>query len=150
MASRTRLARHVLILTALLLLFTMYAAAQDYPNKPIRLIVNTAAGGLMDVTARLTADHLGKALGQRVVVENRTGSGGNIGTDAVAKSAPDGYTLGLIQLGNVAINPHVYPNMPFDPFNDLVPIAPITSSPVLIVASSRLPVSDLKGLIEFV
>ena len=80
--------------------------AQDYPNKPIRLIVATAAGGLMDVAARVLADSLDKSLGQRLVIENRSGSGGNIGAEAVVKSDPDGYTLGLVQIGNVAINPY--------------------------------------------
>jgi tripartite-type tricarboxylate transporter receptor subunit TctC len=124
------------------------ASAQEYPNKPVRLIVNTAAGGLMDVAARVAADQLGKTLGQRFVIENRSGSGGNIGTDAVVKSAPDGYTLGLIQLGNVAINPYVYSDMPFDPFTDLVPIAPISSSPILITANAKLPADNLKELID--
>ena len=85
--------------------------ADDYPSKPIRLIVVTAAGGLMDVAARVLAESLDKSLGQRLVIENRGGSGGNIGTEAVVKAEPDGYTLGLIQIGNVAINPYVYPDM---------------------------------------
>src|SRR3954463_12721943 len=89
--------------------------AQDYPTKPIRLIVVTAAGGLMDVAARVLADSLDKSLGQRLVIETRSGSGGNIGAEAVAKSDPDGYTLGLVQIGNVAINPHIYTDMTFDP-----------------------------------
>src|SRR5205085_10403203 len=123
------------------------ARAQDYPAKPIRLIVVTAAGGLMDVAARVAADNLDKALGQRLVIENRPGSGGNIGAEAVAKAEPDGYTLGLIQLGNVAINPHVYTDMPFDPLVDLVPVAPVTSSAILVVANVKVPANDLRELI---
>jgi tripartite-type tricarboxylate transporter receptor subunit TctC len=123
------------------------ARAQDYPNKPIRLIVITAAGGLMDVAARILADSLDKSLGQRLVIENRPGSGGNIGADAVAKSDPDGYTLGLVQIGNVAINPHVYTDMTFDPLVDLVPVAPVTSSAILVVASSKVPANNLIELI---
>jgi tripartite-type tricarboxylate transporter receptor subunit TctC len=123
------------------------ARAQDYPTKPIRLIVVTAAGGLMDVAARVTADNLDKALGQRLVIENRPGSGGNIGAEAVAKAEPDGYTLGLIQLGNVAINPHVYTDMPFDPLVDLIPVAPVTSSAILVVANAKVPATNLKELI---
>jgi tripartite-type tricarboxylate transporter receptor subunit TctC len=123
------------------------ARAQDYPTKPIRLIVVTAAGGLMDVAARVTADNLDKALGQRLVIENRPGSGGNIGAEAIAKAEPDGYTLGLIQLGNVAINPHVYTDMPFDPLVDLVPVAPVTTSAILVVANAKVPANDLKELI---
>jgi tripartite-type tricarboxylate transporter receptor subunit TctC len=123
------------------------ARAQDYPTKPIRLIVVTAAGGLMDVAARVAADNLDKALGQRLVIENRPGSGGNIGAEAIAKAEPDGYTLGLIQLGNVAINPHVYTDMTFDPLVDLVPVAPVTSSAILVVANAKVPANDLKELI---
>ena len=123
------------------------AQAQDYPNKPIRLIIATAAGGLMDVAARIAAESLDKSLGQRLVIENRPGSGGNIGAEAVAKAEPDGYTLGLVQIGNVAINPYVYPDMTFDPFTDLVPVAPLTSSAILVVANAKVPVNDLRELI---
>ena len=123
------------------------AQAQDYPNKPIRLIIATAAGGLMDVAARVTAESLDKSLGQRLVIENRSGSGGNIGAEAVAKAEPDGYTLGLVQIGNVAINPYVYPDMTFDPFTDLVPVAPLTSSAILVIANAKVPANDLRELI---
>ena len=135
------------LVTLIIVLHALPVAAQDYPAKPVRLIVNTAAGGLMDVAARVTADHLGKALGQRFIIENRPGSGGNIGTDAVAKAEPDGYTLGQIQLGNVAINPHIYPNMPFDPFLDIAPVAPLSSSAILIVANAKLPANNLTELV---
>ena len=123
------------------------AQAQDYPNKPIRLIIATAAGGLMDVAARVAAESLDKSLGQRLVIENRSGSGGNIGAEAVAKAEPDGYTLGLVQIGNVAINPYVYPDMTFDPFTDLVPVAPLTSSAILVIANAKVPANDLRELI---
>jgi tripartite-type tricarboxylate transporter receptor subunit TctC len=123
------------------------APAQDYPTKPIRLIVVTAPGGLMDVAARICADHLGHAFNQRIVVENRGGSGGNLGAEAIAKAEPDGYTIGLVQVGNVAINPYVYPDLPFDPLNDLVPVAPVTSSPILVVANAKVPANDLRELI---
>lgn len=123
------------------------ARAQDYPTKPIRLIIATAAGGLMDVAARVAAESLDKSLGQRLVIENRSGSGGNIGAEAVAKAEPDGYTLGLVQIGNVAINPYVYPDMTFDPFTDLVPVAPLTSSAILVVANAKVPANDLRELI---
>jgi len=123
------------------------ASAQDYPAKPIRLVVVTAAGGLMDVAARVTAEHLGKTLGQRIVVENRAGSGGNLGTEAVAKAEPDGHTIGLIQIGNVAINPYIYTDMTFDPLNDLVPVAPVTSSAILVVVNAKVAANDLRELI---
>jgi tripartite-type tricarboxylate transporter receptor subunit TctC len=123
------------------------ASAQDYPTRPIKLVVVTAAGGLMDVAARLTADHVGRALGQRILVENRPGSGGNLGAEAVAKAEPDGYTIGLIQIGNVAINPHVYTDLTFDPLNDLVPVAPVTTSAILVIANAQVPAQDLRELI---
>ena len=123
------------------------APAQDYPNKPIRLIVVTAAGGLMDVAARVPAEHVGKALGQRIVIENRPGVGGNLGAEAVAKAEPDGYTIGLIQLGNVAINPYVFTDMTFDPLNDLLPVAPVTTSAILVIANAKVPANTLQELI---
>ncbi len=132
---------------AVLTFWPVVGSAQDYPTKPVRLIVVTAAGGLMDVVARPTADYLGKALGQRFIIENRPGSGGNLGADAVAKAPPDGYALGLIQLGNVAINPHIYSKMPFDPFQDLVPVTPVSSSAILVVANTKLPANNLTELI---
>lgn len=124
------------------------AQAQDYPAKPIRLIVATAPGGLMDVPARLMADYFEKAYGQRIVVENKGGAGGVLAGDAVAKAAPDGYTLAQIQVGNVAINPFIVKNMPFDPMKDLAPVAPLTSSPVVVAISASLPAKDLREFIE--
>jgi len=122
--------------------------AQDYPNKPIRYIVTTAPGGLMDVPARLLSDYLDRALGQRVLVENRGGAGGNIGVDLLAKAPPDGYTLAQIQVGNVAINPFIYKDLPFDVFTDVVPVAPLTSSPILIAVTDGLPAKNLRELID--
>jgi tripartite-type tricarboxylate transporter receptor subunit TctC len=134
-------------LVAVVLLAPSAVAAQDYPTKPIRLMVPTAPGGLMDVAARVLSDQLSNALGQRLVVENRGGAGGNLGVDAVAKAEPDGYTLGLVQLGNIAINPHVYPEMPHDVFNDLVPIASVTSSAILVVTSAKVAANNLQEFI---
>jgi tripartite-type tricarboxylate transporter receptor subunit TctC len=125
------------------------ANAQDYPTKPVRIIVPTAPGGLMDVPARLVADHLDRALGQRMLVENRAGGGGNLGVEAIAKAVPDGYTIGLIQLGNVAINPFIFKDLGFDALTDLVPVAPLTSSPVLVVVNANLPVKNLAEFIAF-
>src|SRR5262249_7024554 len=123
------------------------ALAQDYPTRPIRLLVVTAAGGLTDVAARVTAQHVGQAFGQSIVSGNRPGGGGNLGAEAIAKAPSDGYTIGLIQLGNVAINPHIYADMTFDPLNDLVPVAPVTSSPILVVANAKVAANDLRELI---
>jgi tripartite-type tricarboxylate transporter receptor subunit TctC len=123
------------------------ATADDYPTKPIHLLIPTAAGGLMDVAARIAADYLGKAMGQRLIIENRPGSGGNLGVEAVVKAEPDGYTLGLIQIGNVAINPYVYLDMPFDPLNDVIPVAPVTSSAILVVENAAVPANNLQEFI---
>jgi tripartite-type tricarboxylate transporter receptor subunit TctC len=121
--------------------------ADEYPSKPIKFIVVTAAGGLMDVAARVLAESLDKSLGQRLVIENRGGSGGNLGTEAVVKAEPDGYTLGFVQIGNVAINPYVYPDMGFDPLTDLVPVATVTSSAILVVTNAKVPANNLSELI---
>ena len=93
---------------------TAGALAQDYPSKPITLIVPFAAGGTTDVIGRLVAERLGAHLNQTIVVENRSGAGGSIGSAAVANAAPDGYTLGLATVSTHGINPAVYPNLPFD------------------------------------
>ena len=95
------------------------AHAQDYPNKPIRVIVPYAAGGLPDTMARLVGAKMGEALGQQMVVENRGGAGGIVGTDEVAKAAPDGYTLLVADVGQIAINPHLFSKLPYDPLKDL-------------------------------
>jgi tripartite-type tricarboxylate transporter receptor subunit TctC len=123
------------------------AHAQDYPAKPIRYIVATAPGGLMDLAARLVADYFEKHYGQRVVVENRGGAGGVLAGDAVAKAPPDGYTIAQIQVGNVAINPFLVKDMPFDPLRDFAPVAPLTSSPVVIAVRANLGVSSLAEFI---
>ena len=90
------------------------AQAQAYPDRPIRLIAPFPAGGLADVLARAIGDEMSKSLGQPVIVENRAGAGGNTGADAVAKSAPDGYTLLMSSAGILTANPHLYAKMPFD------------------------------------
>ncbi len=135
-------------LSAFLLACAIPAHAADYPAKPIRLIVATAPGGLMDVPARLMAEYFDKTYGQRIVVENKGGAGGVLAGDTVAKAAPDGYTLGQIQVGNVAINPFIVKNMPFDPLKDLAPVAPLTSSPVVVTISASLPAKSLRELID--
>src|SRR2546423_6367040 len=131
----------------LLAFFSTHCAAQAYPTKPIRLIVATSPGGLMDVPARLLADYFEKHYGQRVVVENRGGGGGVMAGDAIAKAAPDGYTLAQIQVGNVAINPFTVKDLPFDPLRDFAPVAPLTSSPVVVAVDARLGVATLADFI---
>jgi tripartite-type tricarboxylate transporter receptor subunit TctC len=130
-----------------LALAPLFADAQDYPSKPIRYIVATAPGGLMDLAARLLADYLEKRYGHRLVVENRGGGGGVLAGDAVAKAAPDGYTVAQIQVGNVAINPFTVKDMPFDPMRDFAAVSTLTSSPVLITVDARLGVNTLQEFI---
>ena len=125
-------------------------AAAQYPNKTIKLVVPFPAGGTSDVLGRLVGDKLGQALGQTVVVENRAGANGNIGADYVARAQPDGYTLVLLDLGNLTISPSVYPNMPFDPLKDLKPVTMLAYSPHLLVTTNSLPVKTQEELIEYV
>lgn len=122
------------------------ALAQSYPTKPIRMIVPYAAGGGVDIVARAVGQELTKRLGQQIVVENRTGAGGNIGSDAVAKAPADGYTLLMASPANT-INPSLYSRMPYDPSRDLMPVALVGSVPSVLVANRALPVQNLKQLI---
>src|SRR5260221_10370672 len=116
----------------LLLLAAWFAAAahaQPYPSKPIRLIVPYAAGGTSDILARQIGPKLTDAWGQPVVIENKTGANGNVGADFVAKSAPDGYTLLLTDLGGLVISASVYPQLPFNPAKDFSPVVMVSYSP---------------------
>lgn len=123
------------------------AAAADYPTKPIRLIVPYAPGGGADAVARVLARHVGDAVGQSIVVENRGGAGSIIGTDMVAKAEPDGYMLLLGQSGPISINPAVYKTLPYDPAKDLVPITMTNSYPYVLVVNGKLGPQTLQ---EFV
>ncbi len=126
------------VLAGLLLAACMTAAplahAQGYPTKPVRLLVGFPAGGSTDLLARMLQPKLSQALGQPIVVENRPGAGGNIAGEAVAKSAPDGYTLFLGTVASQAINPHLYSRMPYDPIKDFTPVTLAASYPLLLVA----------------
>ncbi len=120
--------------------------AQSYPAKPIRLIVPYAPGGGVDIVARTVGQELGKRINQTVVVENRTGAGGNVGSEAAAKAVPDGYTLLMASPANT-INSSLYTKMPYDPVRDLMPIALIASVPTILLANRSLPVENVKQLI---
>lgn len=123
--------------------------AQSYPSKPVKVIVSFPPGGVADVLARMVAAPLQDALGQPVVVENRAGSGGNIGAEAVAKSPADGYTLLMSSGGTVSVNPHIYPKMPFDPNKDIVPVASVARVAVFLVAKNNLPVANAKEFVSY-
>jgi tripartite-type tricarboxylate transporter receptor subunit TctC len=125
------------------------AAAQAWPAKSVKMIVQFAAGGATDVVARLLAQKLTEEWGQSVVVENRSGAGGNIGGDAVAKSPPDGYTLLMASGAIVIAGPHMYKSLPYDPARDLVPITNVATGPQVIAVANNLPVKDLAELIAY-
>ncbi len=122
------------------------ALAQNYPAKPVRLVVPYAAGGSADIAARLIAEEWGRALGGTLFIENKGGAGGNIGVDQVAKSAPDGYTLGL-QTVSLAINPALSARMPYDTLKDLAPIGLVASSQHVLVVNNQLPARNVRELL---
>jgi tripartite-type tricarboxylate transporter receptor subunit TctC len=127
------------------------AAAQPYPAKPIRIIVPFPAGGIADVYARLIGTRVGESWGQPVVVENRTGAGGNIGADAVAKSPPDGYTIAMGSFGTHAVNVSLFAKMPYDPVRDFAPIAHVLEAEGLLVVHPSVAaqsVAELIGLLR--
>jgi tripartite-type tricarboxylate transporter receptor subunit TctC len=123
-------------------------AQSGYPVKPVRLVVPSSPGGGTDITARILAPRLTEALGQQVVVENRAGAGTMIGTELVAKSPPDGYTL-LMGLSTLAINPAMYKKVPYDSLRDFAPISQIISAPNMLVVHPSIPAKTVKELIAF-
>ncbi len=127
--------------------FSAASQAQTWPSKPIKIVVNFPPGGAADQIARAVAAPLQTSLGQTVVVENRAGSGGNIGGDVVAKSPADGYTLLMSSGGMVSVNPHIYAKMPFDPAKDLVPVAAAARVLVFLVVRSENPSKDFKAFL---
>src|SRR5262245_25467555 len=122
---------------------------QAYPAKPVRIIVPFSPGGVTDNSARVIADPLGARLGQQVIVENRPGASGNVGTQLVAQSAPDGYTLVLGFDGTMVINPHVFAKLPFDTLRDFAPVTKLGDAALLLVSHPSLPVKNLAGFVAF-
>ena len=129
--------------------FHMGVSAQAFPNKAIKVVVPQPPGGGFDFVGRLMADRLGKQVGQAVVVENRPGSGTLVGTDAVAKAAPDGYTLLVGSVSNLAINPGLYRNLPYDSLRDFEPVGLAVAYSYTLVARKDLPVNSLKELVAY-
>jgi tripartite-type tricarboxylate transporter receptor subunit TctC len=123
------------------------ANAQQWPSRPIQVIVPFAPGGSTDVAARLVGEYLSRALGQQVIVENKAGANGNLGTDFVAKSAADGHTFVLCDVGALAITPSVYTKLPFDPSKDLRGVTMLGYSPHLLVVHPSVPANNLKELV---
>jgi tripartite-type tricarboxylate transporter receptor subunit TctC len=127
-------------------LWAVSALAQDYPTRPVRIVIPLSPGGTTDVPGRIIAQKLSETLGQQFFVENRAGAGGTIGTDYVAKSRPDGYTL-LLTASPFVIAPHVYKNMPYDTLADFAPVIRIASGPYVLVVHPSLGVNSVKELI---
>ncbi len=143
--------RALALLALGLLAFAAPAAAQDkYPTKPIRLIVPFAVGGGTDIPARLLSARMGEFLGQQIIIDNRPGAGGNLGTDLAAKSPPDGYTILLGSISSFAINPGLYKKMPYDPIKDFEPIGLAAIGPISLNVHHSVPATDLKGLIALI
>ena len=137
------------ILALALVLMPLLAAAQPYPTKPVRIIVNFPAGGVADIYARIIGSKVQESWGQPVVVENRTGGGGNIGADAVAKSPPDGYTLNMSAIGPHAVNVSLFSKMPYDPVKDFAAIALVLEAEGLLVVNPAVPANNIAELIAY-
>ena len=140
--------RRVGLSFALALAAMSAAPAQDaYPSRPIRLIVAFPPGGSSDVVARTVQPRLAELLGQPIVIENKAGAGGNLGVEAVVKSAPDGYTIGLAAAGALTVNPSLMANVPFDPLKDVTPITGLAQTPFILAAATGFAPRDVKELI---
>src|SRR6185295_14327462 len=135
------------LLLVVVSLFSAAVEAQSYPNKPIRIIVPYAAGGTSDILARQIGPKLTEVWNHPVIVENRTGANGNVGADFVSKSAPDGYTLLLTDLGGLVISASVYPKLPFNPSKDFSPIVMVSYSPHVLAVHPDVQVKDVKELV---
>ena len=136
-------------LLLLILLFPMTVLAQAYPSKPVKLIVPFPVGGIADIYSRIVANRLTELWGQPVVVENRTGAGGNIGADLVAKAAPDGYTIGIGSIGTHAVNVTLFSRMPYDAVNDFSPIVHLLEAEGLLVVHPSVPATSVPELIAY-
>ena len=122
------------------------AQSENYPNKPLRIIVPFAPGGSADINSRLIAPKMSELLGQQIIVDNRAGASGNIGNELVARAAPDGYTLLLNSLPLV-VNLHIFPRVPYNPINDFAPISIVSSSPSMMTVHPSVPVHNVKDLL---
>lgn len=137
-----------LLLGIALTLLPLHAGAQDYPNKPVKIIVSLAPGGTADILARLLADKLSVMWGQPVVVENKPGASGMIAAEAVAKSPPDGYTLLMGYNAEIVINRSLFKSMPYDSLKDFIPVTIVGTTPMLLVTNPSVPAKTLPELIE--
>ena len=132
-----------------ILLFSCAAAAQDFPNRPLRLVVTVPPGGAADFIARLVGGKMSETLGQPVVVENRGGAGGTIAADAVAKAAPDGYTLLQNSITTHGVGPHLYAKLPYDPVKDFAPVTGLALLPLIMAINAELPAKSVDELVRY-
>lgn len=146
---RRRLALAAGSALGLLALAPLSAHAQAYPTKPITIVVPFSAGGATDILARVVGQYMSKDLGQPVVIDNRTGAGGNIGTQVVARATPDGYTLLMGTVGTHAINQSLYGKLPFDPIKDFAPLSRVALVPNLLVANPQQPFKTVKEMLAY-
>jgi tripartite-type tricarboxylate transporter receptor subunit TctC len=137
------------LLALICLLAAAPAFSQGYPAKPVRIIVNFPAGGIADLYARVIGAKVQESWGQPVVIENRTGAGGNIGAEAVARSAPDGYTLNMSAIGPHAVNVSLFSKMPYDPVKDFAPIALVLEAEGLLVVHPSVPANNVSELVAY-
>lgn len=129
--------------------FGLPAQAQEFPDRALKMIVPQPPGGGFDLVGRVAAEKLGKELGQSIIVENRSGTGTLVGTDAAAKAAPDGYTLVVGGLPNIVLNVGLYPKLPYDPIKDFTVVGMVVSNGYALVARKDLPQTDIKSLLAF-
>src|SRR3954467_10530763 len=146
--SPVRSAVNILLSAVALIAMAPIAGAQDYPTRPITLVVGYAAGGGNDIMARIAAEKMSPMLGQQIVIENRGGAGGSIATRAVAKAAPDGYTLVIGGTGTLAINPTLYSNVGYDPRKDFAPVGLIGTSALVVLVNPSVPAKSIRELID--
>ena len=150
-ASTQRIAFYAFAVTAVTLVLVNAAIrADDYPSRPVQLIIPFAAGGPTDIVGRIMAAKMGELLGQQFVVENRSGAGGNIGAEAVAKASADGYTILMATVSTNAINPGLYKHMSYDAIRDFAPLGRIGVTPTLLLVNPSIPASDVKSLIALI
>lgn len=147
MALRRTLLSSLAACAATALLAPLAHAQADYPSRPLRLIVPFGAGGSTDMVARLLADKMGQVLGKAVVVENRGGAGGSIGADAIAKAAPDGYTIGMATVSTHGANPAIMAKLPYDAVKDFAPITNVMSVPSVFVIHNSVPAKTMQEFI---
>ena len=138
-----------IFLSCALALPLLAGAADEYPSKPISIVVPYPAGGVVDIVGRLVADKLGNSLGKRVIVENKPGAGGTIGAAAVAKAAPDGYMLLLAGAATHVFAPLLYKSVPYDPIKQFAPISQLTAGPLVLVVNSALPARSMAEFLAY-